>query len=58
MLLEPVRPKDPMTYTRNDFELLEVSLLRDMLRLQFQVEANDPEVGTVGYGQFAVILVR
>lgn len=38
------RPKDPITYARNDFELLEVSLLREMLRLQFQTEANDPEV--------------
>lgn len=38
------KPKDPITYTRNDFELLEVSLLREMLRLQFQAEAKDPQL--------------
>ena len=45
------RPKDPITYSRNDFELLEVSLLREMLRLQFQAEARDPKViGGKGWG--------
>lgn len=39
-----LRPKDPITYSRNDFELMEVSLLREMLRLQFQAQANDPKV--------------
>lgn len=39
-----IRPKDPITYSRNDFELLEVSLLREMLRLQFEAEAHDPKV--------------
>ncbi|CAN0150154.1 unnamed protein product [Ectocarpus sp. 13 AM-2016] len=38
------KPKDPITYTRNDFELMEVSLLREMLRLQFQSQANDPKL--------------
>eukprot|EP00904_Undaria_pinnatifida_P010881 jgi/Undpi1/6923/HiC_scaffold_21.g09397.m1 len=38
------KPKDPITYARNDFELLEVSLLREMLRLQFQAEASDPKL--------------
>lgn len=38
------RPKDPITYTRQDFELLEVGLLREMLRLQFQTQAKDPQV--------------
>lgn len=38
------RPKDPITYARNDFELMEVSLLREMLRLQFQAQADDPKV--------------
>lgn len=37
------RPKDPITYARNDFELMEVSLLREMLRLQFQAQAEDPK---------------
>ncbi|CAM9490109.1 unnamed protein product [Chrysoparadoxa australica] len=36
------KPKDPINYTRNDFELLEVSMLREMLRLQFRSHANDP----------------
>ncbi|CAM9896437.1 unnamed protein product, partial [Discosporangium mesarthrocarpum] len=38
------RPKDPVYYNKNDFELLEVSLLREMLRLQFQAQAADPKL--------------
>ncbi|KAG5190912.1 dhm exonuclease [Tribonema minus] len=34
------RPKDPIHYTRDDFELLRVSMLREMLRLQFRAEAS------------------
>ena len=34
------KPKDPLEYTRYDFELLEVGLLRDMLRLQFDEDRD------------------
>jgi 5'-3' exonuclease len=34
------KPKDPLEYTRYDFELLEVGLLRDMLRLQFEEDGD------------------
>jgi 5'-3' exoribonuclease 1 len=35
------KPKDPINYTRDDFELLRVSMLREMLRLQFKSHAAD-----------------
>ncbi len=34
------RPKDPTKYTRDDYELLDVSILRQMLRLMFKNEAT------------------
>jgi len=36
------RPKDPINYVREDFELLEISLLRKMLSLQFK-DLENPE---------------
>ena len=36
------RPKDPINYVREDFELLEISLLRKMLSLQYK-DLENPE---------------
>lgn len=36
------RPKDPINYAREDFELLEISLLRKMISLQFK-DLENPE---------------
>jgi len=30
------KPKDPLRYTRNDFEFLQINMLREMLHLQFR----------------------
>ncbi|CAM9498852.1 unnamed protein product, partial [Phaeothamnion confervicola] len=43
------KPKDPITYSRqeptaSDFELLEVSMLREMLRLQFRQHASEGQL--------------
>jgi hypothetical protein len=37
----PKRKKDPANYGRDDFETLEISMLRELLRLQFKVRGAE-----------------